>query len=92
VAPIATAPDGAGHERVEEGTAKLDLSVIAKSRIELPCGTLDEIVSLPFATRTPIKLLRYCVSIFDIDISIKRLKKEQIAVHLILEMEVILRN
>ncbi|KYN14870.1 hypothetical protein ALC57_12979 [Trachymyrmex cornetzi] len=93
VAPIATAPDGAGHERVEEGTAKLDLSVIAKSRIELPCGTLDEIVSLPFAARTPIKLLRYCVSIFDIDISIKRLKKEQTAVRLILEMEVsILRN
>ncbi|KYN32898.1 hypothetical protein ALC56_12714 [Trachymyrmex septentrionalis] len=59
----------------QSSPAELDLSVIAKSRIELPCGTLDEIVSLPFAARTLIKLLRYCVSIFDIDISIKRLKK-----------------
>ncbi|KYN03734.1 hypothetical protein ALC62_05430, partial [Cyphomyrmex costatus] len=57
------ASSGAGHERVEEGAAKLDLWVIAKSRIELPCGTSDEIV-----------------------------KKEQAAVHLILEMEVSVRR
>lgn len=62
---------------MEKGAAKLDLWVMAKSRTKLPCGTSDEIAGYLLRHEHGIGPLRYSVSIFGIDISMKKAKKER---------------